>query len=119
MEEEVFNGPIPEETPMGDDPILMLSQLQSKKLWNLDENQRRLQADEEANGINNPNEDLQVDETNLQDLEANEINVSELNPNIDPILEEISPPEIDNDDHVENLVQDDPFVEVNTHIRIN
>ncbi|KHJ30202.1 hypothetical protein EV44_g1318 [Erysiphe necator] len=52
VEEEVFNGPVPEEAPLGDEPIFMLSQLQSREFRNHDEIQRRLQADEEANGKN-------------------------------------------------------------------
>ena len=48
--EEVFNGPVPEEAPLGDDPIFMLSQIQSTEFRNHDEIQRRLQADEENNG---------------------------------------------------------------------
>ena len=49
-EEEVFNGPVPEEAPLGDDPVFMLSQLHSTEFRNHDEIQRRLQADEENNG---------------------------------------------------------------------
>ena len=50
VEEEVFNGPAPEEAPLGDDPIFMLSQIQSREFRNHDEIQRRLQAEEEENG---------------------------------------------------------------------
>ena len=49
-EEEVFNGPVPEEAPLGDDPIFLLSQIQSREFRNHDEIQRRLQAEEEENG---------------------------------------------------------------------
>ena len=51
MEEvEVFNGPVPEEAPLGDDPIFLYSQLQSREFRNHDEIQRRLQANEETSG---------------------------------------------------------------------
>ena len=50
VEEEVINGPVPEEAPFGDDPIFMLSQIHSREFRNHDEIQRRLQADEERNG---------------------------------------------------------------------
>ncbi|KHJ35685.1 hypothetical protein EV44_g3307 [Erysiphe necator] len=102
VEEDVFNGPVPEEAALGDDPIYMLSQIQSREFRNHDEIQRRLQAEEEANGFNNPDEAPQVDDSN-----------------IDPFLEELPPPEIGNDDHGENLILNDPFVEENTHPQIN
>ncbi|KAI6247467.1 hypothetical protein HI914_04078, partial [Erysiphe necator] len=50
VEEEVFNGPVPEEAPLGDDPVFMLSQIQSREFRIHDEIQRRLQADEEVDG---------------------------------------------------------------------
>ena len=50
VEEENFNGPVPEEAHLGDDPIFMLSQVQSREFRNHDEIQRRLQEYEEANG---------------------------------------------------------------------
>ncbi|KHJ35419.1 hypothetical protein EV44_g2941 [Erysiphe necator] len=99
VEEEVLNGPVPEEAPLGDDPIFMLSQILSRGFKNHDEIQRRLQADEDANGYKNPDEVLQVN-----------------HPNIDPFLEELPPPEIDNDNQVENLVLNDPFIEENPQI---
>ncbi|KHJ35456.1 hypothetical protein EV44_g3432 [Erysiphe necator] len=110
VEEEVFNGPVPEEAPTGDDPIFMISQLQSREFRNHDEIQRRLQADEEAFGISNPDEALQVDD---------DIIVSEIDPNIDPFLEELPPPEIDNENLLENEILNDPFVEENFHAQNN
>ncbi|KHJ32512.1 hypothetical protein EV44_g5924 [Erysiphe necator] len=109
VEEEVFNGPIPEEAPLGDDSIFKLSQLQSTEFRNHDEIQRRLQADEEANGINNPDEAPQVEN----------FIVSEIDPNFDPFLEELPPNMFDNDNQVENLVPNDPFVEENLQTRNN
>ena len=50
VEEEIFNGPVPEEAPLGDDPVFMLSQIQSREFRIHDEIQRRLQADEEVDG---------------------------------------------------------------------
>ncbi|KHJ35920.1 hypothetical protein EV44_g2443 [Erysiphe necator] len=102
VEEEVINGPVPEEAPFGDDPIFMLSQIHSREFRNHDEIQRRLQADEERNGINNPDGAPQVDDFN-----------------IDPFLEELPPAEIDNGNQVERLVQNDPFIEENHHPRAN
>ncbi|KHJ34268.1 hypothetical protein EV44_g5309 [Erysiphe necator] len=45
VEDEVFNGPVPEEVSLGDDPIFMLSQLQSKEFRNHNEIQR-VESDE-------------------------------------------------------------------------
>ncbi|KHJ34450.1 hypothetical protein EV44_g3390 [Erysiphe necator] len=102
VEEENFNGPVPEEAPLGDDPIFMLSQIQSREFRNHDEIQKRLQADEEINGINNPDGAPQVDD-----------------PNIDPFLEELPQAEIYNDNNLENVLLNDPFVEENSHAQNN
>ncbi|KHJ33005.1 hypothetical protein EV44_g4969 [Erysiphe necator] len=115
VEEEVFNGPVPEEATTGNDPIFMISQLQSREFRNHDEIQRRLQADENANGIYNPDDAPQVDVTNLQDRVVNDVIVSETDPNIDPFLEDFPPPQLENDNLQENVILNDPFVEENPH----
>lgn len=44
-EVEVFNGPVPEEAPMGDDPVFILSRLQSEEYRAHDQIQERLQIE--------------------------------------------------------------------------
>ncbi|KHJ30960.1 hypothetical protein EV44_g3290 [Erysiphe necator] len=99
-EVEVFNGPVPEEAPLGDDPIFLYSQLQSREFRNHDEIQRRLQADEEINGIN----------------------VLEPDSNIDPFLEEIPQPGNDlyeDNNQLENLDRNNLFIEETPRPRNN
>ncbi|KHJ33631.1 hypothetical protein EV44_g3236 [Erysiphe necator] len=96
-EVEEFNGPVPEEAPLGDDPIFLYSQLQSREFRNHDEIQRQLQADEETCGIN----------------------VLEPDSNIDPFLDEIPQPGNDHDNHLENLDRNNPFIEETPRPRNN
>ncbi|KHJ30471.1 hypothetical protein EV44_g3369 [Erysiphe necator] len=102
--EEVFNGPVPEEAPIGDDPIFVISQLQSREFRNHDEIQRRLQVDEENNEINNPDGTPQIDDDNQ---------VENLVPN-DPLIEDENP-QIRNNEIVQSqsLDQIDSFLESN------
>ncbi|KHJ34875.1 hypothetical protein EV44_g3309 [Erysiphe necator] len=94
-EEEVFNGPFPEEAPIWDDPIFLFSQLQSREFRNHDEIQRRLQADEGTNDLNHEDNIVPNDpfaEENVQ-IQINEIAQSQNLLPIDPFLESYPPPQ--------------------------